>query len=106
MRDASKARGVEHTGVFERRATPLAPMQRGPNALVISRRALRTCLFGLLSGGGQRFVNASGHGAEVEQSSSTCNCYPIPSLLLPLSSEAPFSDCGFALFWPWSSGSG
>ena len=41
MRDASKARGVEHTGVFERRATPLAPMQRRPNALVISRRALR-----------------------------------------------------------------
>ena len=40
MRDASKARGVEHTGVFERRATPLAPMQRWPNALVISRRAL------------------------------------------------------------------
>ena len=33
MRDASKARGVEHTGVFERRATPLAAMQR---------RALRT----------------------------------------------------------------
>src|SRR5690606_553270 len=41
MRDASKARGVEHTGVFERRATPLAPMQRWPNALVISRLALR-----------------------------------------------------------------
>src|SRR5690606_7625843 len=28
MRDASKARGVEHTGVFERRAAPLAAMQR------------------------------------------------------------------------------
>src|SRR5690606_19174163 len=42
MRDASKARGVEHTGVFERRATPLAPMQRWPNALAISRRALST----------------------------------------------------------------
>src|SRR5690606_2625743 len=41
MRDASKARGVEHKGVFERRATPLAPMQRSPNALVILRRALR-----------------------------------------------------------------
>ena len=40
MRDASKARGVEHTGVFERRATPLAAMQRWSNALVISRRAL------------------------------------------------------------------
>ena len=40
MRDASKARGVEHTGAFERRATPLAAMQRWPNALVISRRAL------------------------------------------------------------------
>src|SRR5690606_8277767 len=40
MRDASKARGVEHTGVFERRATPLAAMQRRPNALVILRRAL------------------------------------------------------------------
>ena len=40
MRDASKARGVEHTGVFERRATPLAAMQRRPNALVILRRGL------------------------------------------------------------------
>src|SRR5690606_14753483 len=45
MRDASKARGVEHTGVFERRATPLAAMQRWPNALVISRRALNTSGF-------------------------------------------------------------
>ena len=41
MRDASKARGVEHTGVFERRATPLAAMHRRPNARVIWRRALR-----------------------------------------------------------------
>ena len=41
MRDASKARGVEHTGVFEQRATPLAAMQRRPNALFILRRALR-----------------------------------------------------------------
>jgi len=40
MRDASKARGVEHIGVFERRATPLAAIQRWPNALAISRRAL------------------------------------------------------------------
>ena len=40
MRDASKARGVEHTGVFERRATPLAATQRRPNALAILRRAL------------------------------------------------------------------
>src|SRR5690606_28050913 len=40
MRDPSKARGVEHTEVFERRATPLAAMQRGPNAQVILRRAL------------------------------------------------------------------
>ena len=40
MRDASKARGVEHTGVFERRATPLAAMQRRPNALFILQRAL------------------------------------------------------------------
>src|SRR5690606_32015159 len=39
MRDVSKARGVEHTGVFERRVTPLAAMQRRPNALVILRRA-------------------------------------------------------------------
>jgi len=41
MRDGSKARGVEHTGVFERRATPLAAMQRRPNALdIFLRQAL------------------------------------------------------------------
>jgi hypothetical protein len=32
MRPASKARGVEHTGVFERQVTPLAGMQRRPKA--------------------------------------------------------------------------
>src|SRR5688572_21698415 len=41
MGDASKARGVEHAGVLDQRATPLAAMQRRPNALVILRRALR-----------------------------------------------------------------
>jgi cysteine-rich repeat protein len=35
MRHASKARGVEHTGVFERRVTPLAGMQRRPKAKLL-----------------------------------------------------------------------
>jgi hypothetical protein len=35
MRPASKARGVEHTGVFERRVTPLAGMQRRPKAKLL-----------------------------------------------------------------------
>jgi hypothetical protein len=40
MHPSSKARGVEHTGVFERRATKLMGMQQRPNAKVISTRLL------------------------------------------------------------------
>ena len=65
MRDASKARGVEHTGVFERRATPLAAMQRWPNALVILRRALRTPTMAQLCGWG-RAADMGGFGGARE----------------------------------------
>jgi hypothetical protein len=42
MRPASKARGVEHTGVFERRVTPLAGMQRRPKAKLFRGSPLAT----------------------------------------------------------------
>src|SRR5690606_41882980 len=41
LREPSKGRAAESAGVFERRATPLGPMERRPNAEVISRRGLR-----------------------------------------------------------------